>query len=115
MDRLLSQTTDTSLLMSRFEEFLEMEDVRYYVMSSVRENVAKVMERNRGVRERRQLFDTGPSSDAFFFMCCCSQAALPVYQCNVFTLMSKISVPSQDSELTNFMVKQEGERCCFTS
>lgn len=28
-----------------------MEDVRYYVMSSVRENVAKVMERNRGVGE----------------------------------------------------------------
>lgn len=37
-----------------------MEDVRYYVMSSVRENVAKVMERNRGVRERLQLFPLVP-------------------------------------------------------
>lgn len=52
VDRLLSRTMDSSLLISRFQEFLEMEDVRYYVMSSVRENVAKVMERSRGVREQ---------------------------------------------------------------
>lgn len=39
---------------------------------------------------------------------------MPVYQSNVFTLMSNISVPSQESELTNFMVKQEGESCFFT-
>lgn len=51
VDRLLSKTTDTSLLISRFQEFLEMEDVRYYVMSSIRENVGAVMERNRGVGE----------------------------------------------------------------
>lgn len=51
VDRLLSETTDTSLLISRFQEFLEMEDVRYYVMSSIRENVGTVMERNKGVRE----------------------------------------------------------------
>lgn len=51
MDRLLSETTDTSLLISRFQEFLEMEDVRYYVMSSIRENVGTVMERNKGVGE----------------------------------------------------------------
>lgn len=51
VDRLLSKTTDNSLLISRFQEFLEMEDVRYYVMSSVRENVCKVMDKNKGVRE----------------------------------------------------------------
>lgn len=51
VDRLLSKTMDTSLLISRFQEFLEMEDVRYYVMSSIRENVGTVMERNRGVGE----------------------------------------------------------------
>lgn len=38
-----------SLLISRFQEFLEMDDVRYYVMSSVRENLATVMGRSRGV------------------------------------------------------------------
>ncbi|KAM9735739.1 nucleolar complex protein 4 homolog [Menidia menidia] len=81
VDNLLSNTTDNSLLISRFQVFLEMEDLRYYVMSSIRENVGKVMGKSKG-------------------------AVLPVYQNNVFTLMSNISVPSQESELTNFMVKQ---------
>lgn len=49
VDKLLSQTTDNSLLISRFQEFLEMEDVRYYVMSSIRENVERVMTKNKGV------------------------------------------------------------------
>lgn len=51
VERLLSKTTDNSLLISRFQEFLEMEDVRYYVMSSIRENVGKVMDKNKGVGE----------------------------------------------------------------
>uniref|UniRef100_A0AAX7T1J0 CCAAT-binding factor domain-containing protein n=1 Tax=Astatotilapia calliptera TaxID=8154 RepID=A0AAX7T1J0_ASTCA len=74
VDNLLSKATDNSLLISRFQEFLEMEDVRYYVMSSIRDN-----------------------------------AVVPVYQNNVFTLMSSISMPNQESELTNFMVKQEAK------
>ncbi|XP_059214082.1 nucleolar complex protein 4 homolog [Centropristis striata] len=84
VERLLSKTTDNSLLISRFQEFLEMEDVRFYVMSSIRDNVGHVMDKKKG-------------------------ALLPVYQNNVFTLMSNISVPSQESELTNFMVKQEAK------
>uniref|UniRef100_A0A665X851 CCAAT-binding factor domain-containing protein n=1 Tax=Echeneis naucrates TaxID=173247 RepID=A0A665X851_ECHNA len=79
VSRLLSKTSDNSLLISRLQEFLEMEDVRYYVMSSICENVGK--------------------------------AVVPIYQNNVFMLMSNISMPSQESELTNFMVKQEGESC----
>lgn len=51
VDRLLSKTTDNSLLISRFQESLELEDVRYYVMSSIRENVGKVMDKNKGVGE----------------------------------------------------------------
>ncbi len=51
VDRLLSKTTDNSLLISRFQEFLEMEDVRYYVMSSIRENLGQVMDKNKGVGE----------------------------------------------------------------
>ncbi|XP_026194727.1 nucleolar complex protein 4 homolog [Anabas testudineus] len=84
VDRLLSKTTDNSLLISRFQESLELEDVRYYVMSSIRENVGKVMDKNKG-------------------------AVLPIYQNNVFALMSNISMPSQESELSNFMVKQEAK------
>uniref|UniRef100_A0A8C8DKF9 Nucleolar complex associated 4 homolog n=1 Tax=Oryzias sinensis TaxID=183150 RepID=A0A8C8DKF9_9TELE len=82
VENLTSKTTDNTLLISRFQEFLEMDDVRYYVMSALRESVGKVMEKNKGT-------------------------LLPVYQNNVFTLMSSISMPSQQSELTNFMVKLE--------
>lgn len=49
MEKLLSRTVDMSLLISRFQEFLEMDDVRYYVMSSVRETVTRVMDRRKGV------------------------------------------------------------------
>ncbi|XP_007565979.1 nucleolar complex protein 4 homolog [Poecilia formosa] len=79
---ILSQSLDNSLLISRFQEFLEMDDIRYYVMSFIRDNVATVMNKSKG-------------------------AVLPVYQSNVFTLMLNINMPSQETELTNFMVKQE--------
>ncbi|KAM9794192.1 nucleolar complex protein 4 homolog [Syngnathus typhle] len=84
VDRMLSQTMDKSLLISRFYEFLEKEDVRYYVMSSVRGNIGQVMDKSKG-------------------------EVMPVYQLNVFTLMSNISVPKEQSKLSNFMVKQEAK------
>lgn len=40
---------------------------------------------------------------------------MPVYQNNVFRLMCNISVPSKESELVNFLVRQEGEPCCRLS
>ncbi|XP_060917560.1 nucleolar complex protein 4 homolog [Labrus mixtus] len=84
LDRLLSKTRDNSPLISTFQEFLEMEDIRYYAMSFIRESVGRVMDKNKG-------------------------AVMLLYQRNVFTIMSSISVPSQESELTNFMVKQEAK------
>ncbi|XP_061554556.1 nucleolar complex protein 4 homolog isoform X2 [Phycodurus eques] len=84
VDRLLSRTTDKSLLISRLHEFLEKEDVRYYVMSSIRENMGKVEKSKQG-------------------------EVMPVYQHNIFTLMSNISMPMEESELSNFMVKQEAK------
>ncbi|XP_054612330.1 nucleolar complex protein 4 homolog [Dunckerocampus dactyliophorus] len=80
VDGLLSRTTDKSLLISRFQEFLVKEDVRYYVMSSIRENIGK----SKG-------------------------EAMPVYQNNVCTLMCNISMPMEEAELSNFMVKQEAK------
>nr|XP_057912575.1 nucleolar complex protein 4 homolog [Doryrhamphus excisus] len=80
VDRLLSRTTDKSLLISRFQEFLEKEDVRYYVMSSIRENMGK----SKG-------------------------EVIPVYQNNVCTLMCNITMPKEEAELSNFMVKQEAK------
>ncbi|KAM8871987.1 nucleolar complex protein 4 homolog [Synchiropus picturatus] len=82
VDQMLSKTSDNSLLISRFQEFLEMDDVRFYVMSCIRENVGQTMDRSKG-------------------------SVLPVYQNNALTLISSISLPSQESELCNFMVKQE--------
>jgi len=46
---LLSEKEDMSLLISRFQEFMEKDDVRYYVMSSVRDNITRVMGRNKRV------------------------------------------------------------------
>ncbi|XP_029506890.2 nucleolar complex protein 4 homolog isoform X1 [Oncorhynchus nerka] len=84
VERLLSRDEDMALLISRFQEYLDMEDVRYYVMSFVRENVGRVMDKTKG-------------------------AVMPIYQNNVFTLLSNINMPSQESELTNYLVKQEAK------
>ncbi|XP_026052225.1 nucleolar complex protein 4 homolog isoform X1 [Carassius auratus] len=81
VEHLLSTKEDMSLLISRFQEFLEMDDVRYYVMSSVRDNIYRVMGRNK-------------------------KAVIPIYQNNVYTLLSTINVPSQGSKLKHFLVKQ---------
>ncbi|XP_041078704.1 nucleolar complex protein 4 homolog [Polyodon spathula] len=84
VQHLLSLEKDMSLLISRFQEYLEFEDIRYYVMASVNENVAKVMQKTK-------------------------EALLPVYQNNVFALLSNINMPSKESEMTNFQVKQEAK------
>lgn len=42
-----------ALLISRFQDCLDMEDVRHYDLSSVRENVSRVMDRNKGVSPNR--------------------------------------------------------------
>ena len=55
VDRLLCETMDTSLLISRFQDFLQMEDVRYYVMSAIRESVGRVLDRSKGVGGRGAL------------------------------------------------------------
>ena len=81
-------------------------------------------------RGRRNLFSAELIRHNVFFLKTCSlwtvlrllnsvtlswsfQAVVPIYQGNVFTLMSNISVPSKESELTNFMVKQEGGMSCL--
>ncbi|XP_062867285.1 nucleolar complex protein 4 homolog [Trichomycterus rosablanca] len=79
---LLSEKEDMALLISRFQEFLEMDDVRYYVMSAIRDGVTKVMDKNK-------------------------RTDMAVYQNNVFTLLTNLNMPSQASEITNFLVKQE--------
>lgn len=113
MEKLLSRTVDMSLLISRFQEFLEMDDVRYYVMSSVREIVTRVMDRRKGVGPGPVPgpvpvpVPVPPQMVDAAVLCCC-QVVLPVFQTNVFTLMSSISLPSQQSDVCSFMVPQGG-------
>ncbi|XP_072570057.1 nucleolar complex protein 4 homolog [Paramormyrops kingsleyae] len=82
---LLSEKEDMALLISRFQEFLEMDDVRYYVMGLVSDSVGRVTARAK-------------------------EALLPIYQNNVFALLSNINMPSQESELTNFLIQMDGDR-----
>ncbi|KAH0625357.1 hypothetical protein JD844_014811 [Phrynosoma platyrhinos] len=75
---------DSSLLVSRFQEYLDHDDVRFFVMKMVAENIGSVMQKAK-------------------------KAPLPVYQRNVFALISSISMPSKDSEMKNFLVKHTNQ------
>ncbi|XP_061822457.1 nucleolar complex protein 4 homolog [Nerophis lumbriciformis] len=84
VDRLVSRTADKSLLISRFQEFLEKDDVRYYVMGCVRQNLVRVMDHSNG-------------------------KDMAAYLNNVFSLMCNISMPKKEAELCNFMLPQEAK------
>ncbi|XP_039627964.1 nucleolar complex protein 4 homolog [Polypterus senegalus] len=79
VDHLVSTEEDMSMLISRFQEYLAFEDVRYYVMTSLTSSVASVMQRKEKVL---------------------------IYQNNAFALMSAIVMPSSNSEMTSFLVRQ---------
>lgn len=49
VEGLISTEEDSSLLISRFQEYLEHDDVRYFVMKAVAENVGHVMQKNKEV------------------------------------------------------------------
>ncbi|XP_053135039.1 nucleolar complex protein 4 homolog isoform X2 [Hemicordylus capensis] len=81
---LLPTEEDSSLLVSRCQEYLEYDDVRFFLMKAVAENIGNVMQKTKEV-------------------------PLPVYQRNVFTLISSIVMPSEESEIKNFLVKQANQ------
>uniref|UniRef100_A0A8C4TEQ6 Nucleolar complex associated 4 homolog n=1 Tax=Erpetoichthys calabaricus TaxID=27687 RepID=A0A8C4TEQ6_ERPCA len=83
VDHLVSTEEDMSMLISRFQEYLAFEDVRYYVMTSLTSGVASVMQRKEKV--------------------------VSIYQNNAFALMSAIVMPSSSSEMTTFLVRQGGK------
>uniref|UniRef100_A0A8D0L6N2 Nucleolar complex associated 4 homolog n=1 Tax=Sphenodon punctatus TaxID=8508 RepID=A0A8D0L6N2_SPHPU len=80
---LIPVEADSSLLISQFQQYLEYDDVRFFAMKAVADNIGHVMQRMK-------------------------EAPPPVYQQNVFSLISSISVPSRESEIANFLVKQAG-------
>uniref|UniRef100_A0A8V0ZHA0 Nucleolar complex associated 4 homolog n=1 Tax=Gallus gallus TaxID=9031 RepID=A0A8V0ZHA0_CHICK len=75
---------DASLLISRFQEYMEYEDVRYFVMKAVTESIGQVMQK---IKER----------------------PLPFYQQNVFSLISPINMPNKERDMVKFMMKQDNQ------
>ncbi|CAI5797308.1 complex 4 homolog [Podarcis lilfordi] len=84
VDGLIPVEANSSLLISRFQEYLEHDDVRFFVMKSVAENVGGIMQKTKKV-------------------------PLPVYQKNAFALISSISMPSEESEIQNFLVRNTNQ------
>ncbi|NWR02190.1 NOC4L protein, partial [Paradoxornis webbianus] len=82
VDGLLPTDEDASLLISRFQEYMEYDDVRYFVMKAVTASVGQVMQKTK-------------------------ERPLPFYQQNVFSLISPINMPNKESEMVKFMVKQD--------
>ncbi|NXR58374.1 NOC4L protein, partial [Rhadina sibilatrix] len=82
VDGLLPTEEDTSLLISRFQEYMEYNDVRYFVMKAVTASIGQVMQKTK-------------------------ERPLPFYQQNVFSLISPINMPNKESEMVKFMVKQD--------
>nr|XP_056715508.1 nucleolar complex protein 4 homolog [Euleptes europaea] len=80
---LISTEEDSSLLISRFQEYLEHDDVRFFVMKAVAESIGNVMQK--------------------------TKEPLPVYQKNVFAFISSISMPSNENEIKNFLVKHANQ------
>ncbi|XP_054852402.1 nucleolar complex protein 4 homolog [Eublepharis macularius] len=81
---LIPTEEESSLLSSRFQEYLEHDDVRFFAMKAVAENIGNVMQKTKEV-------------------------PLPVYQKNVFAFVSSITMPSDESEIKNFLVKHENQ------
>ncbi|XP_067395899.1 nucleolar complex protein 4 homolog [Emydura macquarii macquarii] len=84
VENLIPCEEDSSLLISRFQEYMEYDDIRYFVMKAVAENIGQVMQKTKEV-------------------------PLPVYQQNVFSLISSISMPNKENEVVNFMIKQANQ------
>ncbi|XP_040458184.1 LOW QUALITY PROTEIN: nucleolar complex protein 4 homolog [Falco naumanni] len=82
VDGLLPINEDASLLISRFQEYMEYDDIRYFVIKAVTGSIAQVMQKTK-------------------------ERPLPFYQQNVFSLISPINMPNKESDMVKFLVKQD--------
>lgn len=81
IDSLLQEEKDSSAMISRYQEFLEYDDVRYYTMSVINERIAQVYQNAK-------------------------KPLTPAFLNNVFGLLSAINMPVE-SELSNFLIAQK--------
>lgn len=49
VDGLLPLNEDASLLISRFQEYMEYDDIRYFVIRAVTESIGQVMQKTKEV------------------------------------------------------------------
>ncbi|XP_039188338.1 nucleolar complex protein 4 homolog [Crotalus tigris] len=84
VDGLIQTDHNSFLLISRFHVYMEEDDVRYFVMKAVAENVGNVMTKAK-------------------------QAPLRVYQSNAFHLLSSIVMPSEESKIKKFLVEHANQ------
>ncbi|XP_007426166.3 nucleolar complex protein 4 homolog, partial [Python bivittatus] len=84
VEGLIQTDQDSSLLISHFQEYMEQDDVRFFVMKAVAENLGSVMQKAK-------------------------RAPFPIYQKNAFTLISSIIMPSEEGEIKNFLVKHANQ------
>ncbi|XP_059264128.1 nucleolar complex protein 4 homolog [Mustela nigripes] len=85
VEGLLSPEDDCSLLLARFREYLEHDDIRYHTMQAATDTVGRVTDRH-------------PEVPLTFWN-------------NAFTLLSSVSLPSQERGISSFYVKH-GELPC---
>lgn len=50
VDGLIPLNEDASLLISRFQEYMEYDDIRYFVMKAVTESIGQVMQKTKEVK-----------------------------------------------------------------
>ncbi|XP_056677921.1 nucleolar complex protein 4 homolog [Monodelphis domestica] len=82
VEGLIPTEADSSLLISRFQEYLEHDDIRYHTMQATVDLVARVTDTHQ-------------------------QRVPPMFWNNTFTLISAVSLPRQQSDISNFYVKHK--------
>ncbi|KAM4810041.1 nucleolar complex protein 4 homolog [Rhinophrynus dorsalis] len=85
VDQLLQEEADSTPLISRFQEYLEYDDIRYYTMTVTNEIIARVHQKTK-------------------------QTLSPNFQNNVFCLLSSITMPVEESALGNFLVTKNAKQ-----
>uniref|UniRef100_A0A8C5QJF1 Nucleolar complex associated 4 homolog n=1 Tax=Leptobrachium leishanense TaxID=445787 RepID=A0A8C5QJF1_9ANUR len=81
VNRLLHEEADSTKLISRFQEYVAYDDVRYYTMTLINDCIARVHQKSKAM-------------------------VLPIFQNNVFCLISSINMPDDDT-LSNFLINQK--------
>ncbi|KAM8960994.1 nucleolar complex protein 4 homolog [Pelodytes ibericus] len=84
VNRLLNEDTDSTALIFRFQEYLEYDDIRYYTMTLTNDSITRVHQKTKEV-------------------------VLPVFQNNVFCMISSFNMPVEESALSNFFITQKGK------